>query len=187
VREAIINAVTHADYSQIGAPIRVSVFDDRVEVESPGLLPFGLTVDDMLQGVSRLRNRVIGRVFKEVGLIEQWGSGVGRMVDCCREQGIPGPEFEELASRFRVIFRLTRVAASQLNETELSILNAVRCADGLSTGGVAEAVGISSRAARTRLKQLVARGVIVEVGSSPTDPKRVYLPADRGPDVGAPR
>jgi len=77
VREAVINAVTHSDYSQIGAPIRVSVFDDRVEVESPGLLPFGLTVDDILRGVSRLRNRVLGRVFKELGLIEQWGSGVG--------------------------------------------------------------------------------------------------------------
>lgn len=66
-REAIINALVHADYAQRGAPIRVSVFDDRLEVESPGLLPFGLTVDDILRGVSKLRNRVIGRVFKELG------------------------------------------------------------------------------------------------------------------------
>src|SRR5262249_12684991 len=85
VREAIINAVAHADYAQRGAPIRVSIFDDRLEVENPGLLPFGLTVDDLQRGISKLRNRVIGRVFHELGLIEQWGSGIQRMSTACRE------------------------------------------------------------------------------------------------------
>ena len=56
VREAIVNAVAYADYSQHGAPIRVAIFDDRLEVESPGLLPFGLTLDDLPLGVSKLRN-----------------------------------------------------------------------------------------------------------------------------------
>ncbi|MFN0149802.1 MAG: RNA-binding domain-containing protein [bacterium] len=76
VREAIINAVAHADYSQRGAPLRLSIFDDRLEVENPGLLPFGLTIEDLPQGVSKLRNRVIGRSFHALGLIEQWGSGI---------------------------------------------------------------------------------------------------------------
>jgi predicted HTH transcriptional regulator len=79
VREAVINAVVHADYAQRGAPIRVAMFDDRLEVESPGLLPFGLTIEDLPQGVSKLRNRVIGRVFHALGLIEQWGSGIQRI------------------------------------------------------------------------------------------------------------
>ena len=79
VREAIVNAVVHSDYSQQGAPIRVAIFDDRLEVESRGLLPFGLTVDDLPLGVSKLRNRVIGRVLHELALVEQWGSGVPRM------------------------------------------------------------------------------------------------------------
>jgi ATP-dependent DNA helicase RecG len=52
IREAIINAVAHADYSQLGAPIRVSMFDDRLEIENPGLLPAGLTVEDFHRGVS---------------------------------------------------------------------------------------------------------------------------------------
>jgi ATP-dependent DNA helicase RecG len=180
VREAIINAVTHSDYSQIGAPIRVSVFDDRVEVESPGLLPFGLTVDDILRGVSRLRNRVIGRVFKELGLIEQWGSGVGRMIDSCREHGLHPPEFEEVATHFRVTFRLQPVAKPELDSKERTILDAIRKGNGLSTKDIAAAAGISPRSARTRLKALVARKLIVEVGSSPTDPKRVYLPIGNG-------
>ena len=82
------------------------VFDEKIEVESPGLLPFGLTIDDILRGVSKLRNRVIGRVFKELGLIEQWGSGIGRMIDACREHGLPAPEFEEVGTHFRVTLRL---------------------------------------------------------------------------------
>lgn len=180
VREAIVNAVTHADYSQIGAPIRVSVFDDRVEVESPGLLPFGLTVGDILRGVSRLRNRVIGRVFKELGLIEQWGSGIGRMIDSCREQGLPPPEFEEVSTHFRVTFRLEPVAEPELDETGRTILDAIRTGNGLSTKDIAAAAGISPRSARTRLKALAERKLIAEVGSSPTDPKRVYLPIDSG-------
>ena len=75
----MVNAVAHADYAQRGAPLRLAVFDDRLEVENPGLLPFGLTVEDLHHGISKLRNRVIGRVFHELGLIEQWGSGVQRM------------------------------------------------------------------------------------------------------------
>ena len=73
LREAVINAVVHADYSQKGAPIRIAFFNDRIEIENPGILLPGLTMEDMLQGVSKIRNRVIARVFRELDLIEQWG------------------------------------------------------------------------------------------------------------------
>jgi predicted HTH transcriptional regulator len=179
VREAITNAVTHADYSQHGAPIRVLVFDDRVEVENPGLLPFGLTVEDIQNGVSKLRNRVIGRVFKELGLIEQWGSGIRRMIDTCRERGLPAPEFEEIGTHFRVTFRLQSVARPAVDPVDGRILAAIGSADGLSTKQVAEITSLSARSARTRLKALVEKGLIVEVGSSPTDPKRLYLSTAR--------
>src|SRR5262249_9050019 len=105
VREAIINAVVHADYSQRGGPVRVAFFDDRLEIESPGSLPVGLTMQDMREGVSRLRNRVIGRVFRELGYIEQWGSGIRRMTAACQEAGIEEPDLQEISTRFRVILR----------------------------------------------------------------------------------
>ena len=176
VREAIINAVTHADYSQTGAPIRVQIFDDRVEIESPGLLPFGLTINDILQGVSKLRNRVIGRIFKELGLIEQWGSGIGRMLDSCREHGLPPPKFEEIGIRFRVTLYLKADTAPELDDISRTILSAIERNKSMSTKEVAEIVKMSARSARTRLKSLVERGLIVEIGSGPNDPKRRYLP-----------
>jgi ATP-dependent DNA helicase RecG len=180
VREAITNAVVHADYSQRGAPIRVLIFDDRVEMENPGLLPFGLTMEDIQNGVSKLRNRVIGRVFKELGLIEQWGSGICRMIDTCRENGLPAPELLEIGTHFRVIFRLEKASQAVVDSIENRIpLAAIRAGNGLSTKQVAETVAFSTRSARTRLKALIEKGLIVEVSSSITDPKRIYLPLQR--------
>ena len=101
LREAVINAVVHADYSQKGAPIRISFFNDRIEIENPGILLPGLTVDDIRQGVSKLRNRVIGRVFKELGLIEQWGSGICRMFAEAQSLGLPEPRIDEIGMRYR--------------------------------------------------------------------------------------
>lgn len=83
VREAVINAVVHADYAQRCAPIRVSILDDRLEIENPGVLPFGLTIDDLPHWASGLRNRLIGRTFHALGLIEQWGSDLQRMTAAC--------------------------------------------------------------------------------------------------------
>ena len=102
VREAIMNAIVHADYAQHGAPIRVALFDDRLEIENPGLLPFGLTIEDIQRGISKLRNRVLGRVFLELKLIEQWGSGIQRMTAACVDRGLDAPRFEEIGTHFRV-------------------------------------------------------------------------------------
>jgi len=79
LREAVINALVHTDYSQHGAPIRIAFFDDRIEIENPGILLPGMTIEDMKDGVSKIRNPVIARIFRELDLIEQWGSGVRRI------------------------------------------------------------------------------------------------------------
>ena len=106
LREVVINALVHADYSQRGAPIRVAFFDDRIEIENPGILLPGLTIEDMKQGVSRIRNPVIARVFRELNLIEQWGSGVRRIFEEAATQNLPVPEIVEVGMRVRFIVKL---------------------------------------------------------------------------------
>jgi predicted HTH transcriptional regulator len=175
VREAVINAVAHADYAQRGGPIRVAIFDDRLEVENPGLLPFGLTVEDLPRGVSKLRNRVIGRVFHALGLVEQWGSGVQRMTSACREMGLGPPRFEEVATRFRVTLFTERVGRPALDEKDRAIVEALTGGKGLVTSDIAEAIGLTPRATRTRLARLVGSGLLREVGTGPQDPKRRYF------------
>jgi ATP-dependent DNA helicase RecG len=180
VREAVINAVVHADYSERGTPISISLFSDRIEIENPGLLPFGLTLGDILEGSSKLRNRVIGRVFKELRLIEQWGSGIQRMIDACREAGLADPEFEERAAGFRVTIRSasTEPRLDPMDSSVLEILLARAEAGGASTSEVALAIGRSDRSTRTRLLRLADRGLVVRLGSSRTDPKARWVSAD---------
>lgn len=179
VREAVINAVAHTDYAQRGAPLRISIFDDRLEVENPGLLPFGLTIEDLPRGVSKLRNRVIGRVFHVLGLIEQWGSGIQRMTAACREAGLAAPVFEELATRFRVTIATDRVSPAVLDETDRAILESLGDERGMATREIAERIDLSPRSTRTRLARLVGRGLVCEIGTGPQDPQRRYYLAEK--------
>lgn len=176
LREAIINAIVHADYAQRGAPIRIALFDRRLEIENPGLLPFGLTIEDIQQGISKLRNRVIGRVFQELGLIEQWGSGIQRMTAACRDSGLDAPRFEEIGAHFRVTLFTRRTHPPKHDPREQLILTelARSASAGLSTSEIAGKLGMSPRATRSRLASLVERGSITEIGSGPKDPRRRY-------------
>ena len=175
LREAIVNAIVHADYAQQGAPIRLALFDDRIEVENPGLLPFGLTLEDLPRGVSKLRNRVIGRVVHELGLVEQWGSGVQRMLAACQDSGLPAPRWEEVGFRVRVTLSTERAGPAALDELDARVLHLLADGRGRRTSEIAAAIGRSTRATRTRLAGLVAHGLVREVGKGPRDPGRRYI------------
>lgn len=175
IREAAVNAVAHADYSQRGAPLRLAIFDDRIEVENPGLLPFGLTLDDLPLGVSKLRNRTIGRVFHELGLVEQWGSGVQRMLATCRDAGLPPPRWEEIGLRLRVTIPTKGDGTVAADATDERILELLRGGGEHRTPEIAEAIGRSTRTARTRLARLVERGLVHEVATGPHDPGKTYV------------
>jgi predicted HTH transcriptional regulator len=175
IREALMNAVVHADYAQQGAPIRLALFDDRIEIENPGLLPFGLTIEDIRQGVSKLRNRVIGRVFHELHLIEQWGSGIQRMTAACQEAGLDAPKLEEIGTHFRLTISSARVGRPHMDETDQRILALFGDGGARSTAAVAQHVGLSQRATLTRLKSMTERRLLAEIGTGPHDPKRQYV------------
>lgn len=174
LREAIINASVHADYAQRGSALRLAIFQNRIEVENPGGLPPGLTIEDIRRGVSKLRNRVIGRVFHELKLIEQWGSGVQRMFTVCRAAGLPEPDLEEIGSGFRVTFKLQRIARPQRDNLDKMIIEYLRATPGASTSRIAARIKRSSRATQSRLKRLVELGHIIALGSSAKDPHKGY-------------
>jgi len=174
LREALINAYAHTDYSQKGAPIRLSIFEDRIEVENPGLLPFGLTIMDILEGVSKIRNKVIVRVMHELEYIEKWGSGIQRILASCRNAGLPDPEFREIAARFRVTLYTIPSKAPQLDDIDSRILECIQNSSGLRTTQIALKVNISPRAIRERIKRLLELNLIVEIGTGPFDPKKKY-------------
>lgn len=175
LREALINAVVHSDYSLGGAGIKVAIFDDRIEITNPGLLPFGMTMEAALAGVSRLRNRVIGRTFRELGLIEQWGSGIGRMFAACAKAGLQSPSFEEIGTNFRVTLFAMPVVSPAWPEWRRSLMDQLKKEGQVSTHEAARLWNISDRTARTRLRKLVFDGVLAEVGTGPKDPRKMYV------------
>lgn len=101
IREVIVNALVHASYAERGTPIRIGFYDDRIQVDSPGLLLPGMTIDTMRR-VSRLRNPALARIFREAGIMEQWGTGVQRVFEQVAEAGLPEPIIEEVQDRVRV-------------------------------------------------------------------------------------
>lgn len=102
VREAIVNAVTHRSYVDDSC-IQVSIYDDRVEILSPGMLYGGLDMEEALKGKSKCRNAAISEAFYYMGIIEGWGTGLERIQKSCREYGLKKPIIEEFGNGFRVV------------------------------------------------------------------------------------
>lgn len=114
VREAIVNAVCHRDYSIRGEGVRVFLFSNRLEVYSPGRLPGHVTLHN-LKDERYSRNEAIVAVLSDMGYIERLGYGIDRMISTMTEQGLPAPVFEETAAGFKVT--LESVTVDQLTSS----------------------------------------------------------------------
>jgi ATP-dependent DNA helicase RecG len=101
VREAIVNAVAHRDYSIRGEGIRVLMFSDRIEFYSPGRLPGHVTLNNIVQERFS-RNEVIVQILADMGFIERLGYGIDRMIQLMLDHGLPDPVFQETANGFQV-------------------------------------------------------------------------------------
>lgn len=116
LRETIANAILHRNYL-VNAYIQVSIFDDRVEILSPGGLYANLSREEMLSGLSRLRNPVLASVFHRMGIVEQWGTGIRRVVAACEKAQLITPEYVVTGDSVCVIIhRPAAVAARKKSE-----------------------------------------------------------------------
>ena len=175
VKEAVMNALIHTDYSAAGSQIQVAIFDDRIEITNPGALPFGLNMEDALQGVSQLRNRVIGRCFRELDLIELWGSGLKRMIFQCQKSGIAAPKFEELGHFFRVTLFNRRETKPIISGWKKDLMDLMAKQKEITTKDAAIFWKISDRAARVRLKKMIEEGLILGISSHAFDPQKKFV------------
>ena len=92
IRELIVNAIVHRSYIDHSS-IQIAIYDDRLEITSPGRLPLGQTIERMKQGYSKIRNEALASAFEYMGYIEHWGSGILRVLQEVRDAGLPEPEF----------------------------------------------------------------------------------------------
>jgi ATP-dependent DNA helicase RecG len=101
VRELLVNAVAHRDYSIQGDNIHLNIFADRIEVHSPGGLPGPVTLENLLKARFS-RNAVIVQTLSDLGFVERLGYGLDRVVTVMRQNDLRPPRFEEVAGSFRV-------------------------------------------------------------------------------------
>jgi ATP-dependent DNA helicase RecG len=106
LREVILNAVMHRDYSRASSYVAIAVFDDRIEVRSVGDFPTGIRAEMLSSDhPSILRNPLIAGAFHRTGAVEVWGRGTNRVIEACRASGVALPEFSEQAGVVTVTFR----------------------------------------------------------------------------------
>lgn len=185
IRESLVNAVVHRDYSNEGRDIKIGIYDDIVNVVSPGGFPSTITQEDILEGRSEIRNKVIARVFKELGYIEQWGSGIRRIISSCKERGLKEPEIIEKGdfvdvSLYRevVIKKEMHFKEDGLTNHQNAIINYLNDnKNRISTKEASDILGISDRAARTILSSMVGKNILIRVDKGP---QTHYKLIDRG-------
>ena len=101
IRELIVNAVMNCSYIQI-SNIQVAIYDDRLEITSPGGLLPGVSIDLMKEGFSKIRNRSLANAFAYMNLVEAWGSGIPKLMQAIQEYGLREPEFIDMEVAFRI-------------------------------------------------------------------------------------
>ena len=194
IREMIVNAHCHRNMTDESC-VQVAVFDDRLEVTSPGGFYNGLTFEEAMQGHSKLRNRAIANVFSQIGLIEAWGTGFKRIRNAAKEYGLPDPEFIEMPEMFRVnLYRkpMTSVGnasakvgndvgnvgndvgnvGEQFSEKSVedsdlkaSIMNLISADSKVLSSEIAKQLSVSQRTVERHIKQLREDGQIIRHGS----------------------
>jgi ATP-dependent DNA helicase RecG len=177
VREALVNAVAHRDYSVRGEGIRIALFADRLEVYSPGRLPGHVTLDNLVQERFS-RNEALVQVLADQGMIERLGYGIDRMLRQMELANLPPPTFRETAAGFLVVLQGqgyddvatsgidTRELVRQgLNERQIAAVVLLNEQRRISNGDLQELhPDVSAETIRRDLADLVERGLLLKVG-----------------------
>ena len=175
--EGIVNAVVHRSYSLAGDHIRVEIFDDRIEVSSPGRFPGLVDLSDPMRGTRFARNPRIARVCSDLHFGQELGEGIRRIYEEVRAAGLVDPVYRQTAAS--VVLTLSaepadRALDARLPDEARTIITALRRAGRLSTGEVAEVLELSRPATISRLDSLRNEGLIEWVGRSARDPRAYW-------------
>lgn len=179
IREMIVNAQCHRSFLDHSC-VQVALYDDRLEVSSPGTLYGGLTMEEAMGGRSKIRNRAVAEVFSRMELIEEWGTGIQRILKRAREYGLPTPEFLEIGGTFRVnLYRKTDKEPIKKADKkpiylqrQREVLSYIQVHGSISNKEARELLGLAESTTKRFLKQMADEGILKEQGEKKS---RVYL------------
>ena len=192
IRELIINAMVHRSYLDHGT-IQVAVYDNRLEITSPGKLPMGQTLERMREGYSKIRNEALAHAFSYMNLIEHWGSGIPRIIEKVKAAGLREPEFIGGEVDLRINIYRGQIGSNDSNakvpdsdkrvpdntdkmpdsdkrvpdnEQEQRIYEYVLKYESITTAKAAEILGVKHRRARAVLMSLIEGAYLKKQGAA---------------------
>lgn len=175
--EGIVNAAVHRSYSMVGDHIRVEIFDDRIEISSPGRFPGLVDLSHPLETTRFARNPRIARVCADLSLGQELGEGIRRMFEEMRQAGLTDPVYRQTSGSVELQLSVEPVdlqLEERLPKRSQAIARSLRAAGRMSTGEMAEALAISRPVVQRELNLLKEAGVVQWVGKSPKDPRAYW-------------
>lgn len=181
IREALLNAIVHRDYSFSGATL-ISIFEDRMEFVTIGGLVKGITLDDVKLGVSVLRNQYLANIFYRLRLIEAHGTGILKINECYDDYAVK-PVLETTSNAFKITlpntnfhpggqkapntFKTAGATSVTKKEERINIvLELCRSKGSIVRGDVEMALGVSQSTAILLLRELIDDGVLIKKGKT---------------------
>jgi ATP-dependent DNA helicase RecG len=175
--EGLVNAAVHRSYSNFGDHTRVEVFDDRIEIESPGRFPGLADPRRPLELTRFARNPHIARVAAELGLGREFGEGIPRMFDEMRLAGLADPQYHQTSGSVRLVLPtdpVERELEARLPSDTREVARRLRDAGQMGTGDLVNVTGRSRPWVLSQLRRLEEAGVVQRIGKSPKDPRAYW-------------
>ena len=168
LREALLNSIVHKEYSYSSSTL-ISVFDDKIEIVTIGGLTKGLSEDDIMLGVSILRNRNLANIFYRLKLIEAYGTGIPKIIESYNEYNVK-PKIEISSNAFKITLPNTLKEKSisklekNLSDKEYLIVNMLKENEYIKRTDIEKNLSISSSMAIKLLRNMVDNSIIEKLG-----------------------
>ena len=164
IRETLLNAIVHRDYSFSGSTL-INLFSDRLEIISLGGMVPGLSLEAAMLGASQPRNEKLVALFYRMKLIEAYGTGISKIISCYK--GLPvQPQFETVEGAFKVVLPNTQAREFEIeDEKYLLILKLFKNQKEISRSDVEEVLGSGTTHAINMLKEMQEKGFIIKIGN----------------------
>ncbi len=175
IRELVVNAIVHKDYS-MQQEIAVYIYEDKLMIHSPGILPEGITVEN-LKGYhpSVKRNKKLAEAFYTMKYIEGWGQGIAKVLSACKENGNPEPEFICTSNYLLVTLRPKKELPLKtdnvdyvLDENDLAIIDIITAEPYVTVSEISLMLNLSIKIVRNHIDRLRKNNIVSREGSKRT-------------------
>lgn len=165
IREVLLNAVVHRNY-HINGPTKIAIYDNRIEIFSPGTFPGPISVENLDLGLTYTRNKAICKAFREAGYIEKLGSGFLTLFSSYEKAKLSAPQIIEGTNYIKCILPRKSFSSpySELSEENQQVLNLFKIAEELSILDVIKNLKMTRVSAGRRLTDLTSKGILIKVG-----------------------